>query len=113
MCFHAGVAAGFNAPISGVFFAVESVLQRPAAVGREAGAQIGDPQRGNQQRPHCCNGVAGQLCSAAVVSQARARMPLPALLISCKSAGNIEMAGLVDAEHMHVGSVTFIRNRQN
>ena len=24
---HAGVAAGFNAPISGVFFAVETVLQ--------------------------------------------------------------------------------------
>ena len=29
--FCAGVAAGFNAPISGVFFAVESVLQRPGA----------------------------------------------------------------------------------
>ena len=27
----AGVAAGFNAPISGVFFAVESVLQKPGA----------------------------------------------------------------------------------
>ena len=26
-----GVAAGFNAPISGVFFAVESVLQKPGA----------------------------------------------------------------------------------
>ena len=33
LTFHlrAGVAAGFNAPISGVFFAVESVLQRPGA----------------------------------------------------------------------------------
>ena len=33
----AGVAAGFNAPISGVFFAVESVLQRPGMVKDEAG----------------------------------------------------------------------------
>ena len=32
----AGVAAGFNAPISGVFFAVESVLQR------ESGAWLSD-----------------------------------------------------------------------
>jgi H+/Cl- antiporter ClcA len=28
----AGVAAGFNAPISGVFFAVEAVLQKPCAL---------------------------------------------------------------------------------
>ncbi len=32
LCSWGGVAAGFNAPISGVFFAVESVLQRPGVV---------------------------------------------------------------------------------
>ncbi|KAK9909773.1 hypothetical protein WJX75_007259 [Coccomyxa subellipsoidea] len=36
----AGVAAGFNAPISGVFFAVESVLQRPGMVKDEAGSPM-------------------------------------------------------------------------
>ncbi|BDA42741.1 probable H(+)/Cl(-) exchange transporter ClcA [Coccomyxa sp. Obi] len=36
----AGVAAGFNAPISGVFFAVESVLQRPGVVKDAAGSPM-------------------------------------------------------------------------
>ncbi len=34
------MAAGFNAPISGVFFAVESVLQRPGAVKDDAGRPL-------------------------------------------------------------------------
>ena len=34
------MAAGFNAPISGVFFAVESVLQRPGMVKDEAGSPM-------------------------------------------------------------------------
>ncbi|CAL8467610.1 g7148 [Coccomyxa elongata] len=36
----AGVAAGFNAPISGVFFAVESVLQRPGVVKDASGSPM-------------------------------------------------------------------------
>ena len=47
----AGVAAGFNAPISGVFFAVETVLQRQLLDGKESDrprgrGNIGDPSGG-------------------------------------------------------------------
>ena len=48
----AGVAAGFNAPISGVFFAVETVLQRQLLAGKEddrprgSRGNIGDPSGG-------------------------------------------------------------------
>ncbi len=41
------MAAGFNAPISGVFFAVETVLQRQLLAGKEED----DRPRGSRQTP--------------------------------------------------------------
>lgn len=69
-----GVAAGFNAPISGVFFAVETVLQRPCAVGVEGGAEIGDPSGGTSSGLTVAMVLLASVL-AAVVSQVRYRCP--------------------------------------
>lgn len=87
----AGVAAGFNAPIAGVFFAVETVLQKqqaslarlaasgapsPAAAPAAAAAGDGDPSAGSPALPRDVSaglGIAMVLLAsvlAAVVSQA-------------------------------------------
>lgn len=71
---NAGVAAGFNAPISGVFFAVETVLTKEGSKGNAAWNSSGLT-------------VAMVLLAsvlAAIVSQARPTpSPLPASLFGC------------------------------
>lgn len=72
----AGVAAGFNAPIAGVFFAVETVLQRQllrtVAAGPSAGAKAAQRQAQRMQDSSALTVAMVLLASvlAAVVSQA-------------------------------------------
>lgn len=85
----AGVAAGFNAPISGVFFAVETVLQRQLLAGKEddsprgaRGSYIGDPSGGTTSGLTVAMVLLASVL-AAVASQVRAARclsPQPACL---------------------------------
>ena len=93
----AGVAAGFNAPISGVFFALETVFLRPAAVADAlAAATGGGSERGGG------GGVTGGQVEAAPPPPTTPGLAIAAVLLATVLAALVSQAGLGDTPAFRV-----------